>query len=99
MILVELNVKTQQSTVLFCKFHFSYAVFGFIEDTYFSHDYYKEEDVYFQDSDNVTLKFVVNTARKPAEEFFYVVKLNEVCYYFWIILLFLLFVQIFKSEI
>ena len=74
-------------TFLLCKFHFFYAVFGFMEDTYFSHDYYKEKYVYFQDSDNVTLKFVVDAARKPAKEVFYVVNLNEVCFNILIILL------------
>jgi len=37
----------------------------------------KHEDINYHDGENVTFNFEVNAARKPAKEFFYVVKLNN----------------------
>jgi len=45
----------------------------------FGIDYHtKHEDVIYHDGENVTFNFEVNPVRKPAKEFFYVVKLSNI---------------------
>jgi len=40
-------------------------------------DYWKEENVFYSESENFTIKFEVNAVRRPLEQYFYLVKQNN----------------------